>query len=135
MAGSWKLPEENKNLKLCQSLATQGIKPICTHSTLWAKNVKRRTDLPLDYLQVHKNTPLVVEGTLGCYLNLEQVDKQIYAGSLSASWSEKAAMKTINLSSGPKNMESGTVIITAPHVPGLDGNEYQEPRMAIIVAD
>lgn len=135
MDGSWRSPENKTTLKLCESLANKGIKPICTHSILWAKNVKRRPDLPLDYLQVYKNKPLEIEGTLGCYLNVDQVDKQIYAGSLLATWSEKPVMKSINLADGPKNLEAGTLIITAPHVFGLNGNDYREPRLTIVISE
>jgi hypothetical protein len=83
-AGTWTSPVKQKSLKLCQSIAEKGIDPICTHSTLWVKNVKRQRDFPLDYLQVYKNKPIEIEGNLGCYLNADQIDKQNYIGPVSA---------------------------------------------------
>ncbi len=134
-SGSWTLPTDEKTSKLCKSLANNGIRAICTHSTVWAKNIKRDTTYPLSYLQVYKNKPLDVEGTFGCYLNSDQVDKQIYVGPTKATWSEKPTNKELNLSGRAKTVEAGTVLISAPGVEGLDGAAYCEPRMTVVVPE
>lgn len=129
--GNWTLPDDSK--QLCKSVALKGIAPICTHSSLWAKDVNRVFTLPKEYIQVYKGAPLVVEGILGCYLNEDQVGKQAYAGPINAEWSEVPKSKNLQLVSGPKTVEAGTIIITAPHVRGLSGKEYREPRTAIVI--
>lgn len=133
-AGTWHLPGKNETAKICQSLADKGISPVCTHSTLWAKGVKRQTDLPLVYLQVYKGKPLEIEGVLSCYLNSDRIGEQSYVGPLSATWIQQPTMTTINLRGGSKNLETGTVMITAPHVPGFDGKEYREIRRAVLIS-
>lgn len=133
--GTWSQPSTKDNLKTCQSLADKGIKPVCTYSTLWIKNVKRQTDLPLNYLQVYKNKPIEVEGTLSCSLNSDQLNMQTYAGPLLGVWSEMPNMKSIQFPNGPRNLEAGTIMVTAPHAVNLMGKTYTEPRMTIVIAE
>lgn len=133
-AGTFILPNTNEDLKFCESLANKGLKPVCTSSTLWVRDVKRKNDLPLDYLQVNKDKPVVVEGVIKCYLNQDQISMQTYVGPIKAEWKEKPSLKTLNTATGPKSVEFGTMMITAPNVPYIDGvSTYAEPKLAIIV--
>lgn len=135
-AGTFSLPGMSEDLKFCESLAIKGLKPVCTSSTLWVKDVKRRSDLPLDYLQVYKDKPVVVEGVIKCYLNQDQIGMQTYVGPITAEWKEKPSFKTLNTATGPKSVEFGTLMITAPNVPGIDGlSTYSEPRLAVVVGN
>lgn len=127
---------ESQTLPFCQSIAEKGFQPVCTHSVPLSKDLKnRRTDLPLDYLQVPKNKPLSIEGTIGCYANDTQLQKQTYVGPLTAVWAVKPTMQSIMTPSGAKMLEVGTVIVTAPGTKGLDGKEYSEPKLTVVISE
>lgn len=132
--GVWSLPSATETLKFCQSLAEHGIKPVCTNSFALAKGVERKPGLPSDYIQVYEVDPLQIEGTLSCYLTPDRIGKQEFAGKLNATWIEKPRIQKINFSNGPMDLMVGTIMISLPQAPGLNGQMYQEPKMAVVIS-
>jgi hypothetical protein len=118
----------------CNSIATHGIAPVCTHSTLWIKGARRDARWPMEYLLVEDvNAPLEVQGTLGCYLNADQVNAQSFVEPLHATWLTPPHADIITRADGPQHVTMGNIMVTATTAKGLNGNTYQEPRIAIVV--
>jgi hypothetical protein len=132
-AGSFSLPALKDKGKFCKSLAEKPLAPFCTAGTFWAKDVKRRNDLPLDYVQVSKKKELKIEGSLKCFLNKDQMNEQPYIGPLTAEWAVPSKSQSINTPSGPKTLEVGTVMIKAPGVLNFNQQPFSEIRMAVVI--
>lgn len=86
--GTYTLPRNDAELnKGCSSIASKGIAPICTHSTLWSAGPSATDGLPKDYLRVSSTSSVVeVLGSLGCYLNSDQIQVQSFSERLQAKW-------------------------------------------------
>lgn len=132
-AGSFSLPTVKDTAKFCKSLVEKPLAPFCTSGVFWAKDVKRRNDLPLDYIQVSKKKELKVEGSLKCFLNKDQMNEQPYIGPLTAEWAVKAKSQSINTPTGAKTLEAGTIMIKAPGVLNLNQQPFSEIRMAVVI--
>lgn len=131
-AGSFSLPVMKDTAKFCKSLADKPLAPFCVSGTFWAKDIKRRNDLPLDYIQVGKKKALNVEGSLKCFLNKDQMNEQPYIGPLKAEWAVPAKSQNINTLSGTKKLEVGTIMITAPGVVNMNQQPFSEIRMGVV---
>lgn len=131
-AGSFALPAVKDDRQFCKSLGEKPLAPYCVSGLFWAKGVKRRTDLPLDYIQLAKSKPIEIEGTLKCYLNKDQLGEQTYVGPIRAEWAEKPSKKEINTYKSKQLLEMGTLLISAPQVLNSQMQPYTEIRMAIL---
>lgn len=131
-AGSFSLPTVKDTGVFCKSLAEKPLAPFCTTGIFWAKDVKRRNDLPLDYVQVAKKKELKIEGSLKCFLNKDQMNEQPYIGPLNAEWATPAKSQSINTPAGPKTLDVGTIMITAPGVLNSQQQPFSEIRMGVI---
>ncbi len=139
-SGSWRMPSDKKNMKICRSIADQGLSPHCSGAFFWAKGVSRREDLPRGYLQLSRVEPIEIEGVLTCYLNSDRLDSQPYSfsylqGGVAAVWKTAPRLQMIQLRAGPQKLESGVLKVTIPHVIGVDGGQYSAIVRAVIVSD
>lgn len=135
--GMFTMPKPNEIEPLCQSVASHGIWPICTASTVSVPPVAQQNGLPhhmlLVSLDVAMNfTPIKIEGVLHCYLNKDQVQEQDFVTPLTAVWVEKNTRKKTVLPSGWHLLKVGRILIKAPSARGLKGEPYAESRDAVI---
>jgi hypothetical protein len=132
-AGSWILPTEAESEDLCNSIETSGIKPICTTSLVWAKGGVEDFRFPANYLKISKKNPeIIVEGTLYCYLNEKQIQKQAYTTKFLTKWIEEPVLKLMKTSKGDFKILSGTLMVIAPNAKNQMGIPYQEPRIILV---
>lgn len=132
-SGVYTAPEASSIEPLCESLATRGFQPVCTHATLWVKGGKPSPDWPLDYLQTTKDfAHMEVEGNIYCYLDAKKLQKQPYMARLTVEWTQKPQATTLQTANGPKQAVVGNVVLQDRFAKGGDGKPYREPRMVII---
>lgn len=131
--GTFSYPEDNEVEALCESIAKEGINPVCTNSSLWVANQKRSGKWSLDYLEAPKDySKIKIEGGLYCYLNSNQIQKQFYTANITTEWTQQPHQQSIMTKNGSKTVNLGNIMIKDKFAKGLDGKQYQEPRMVII---
>ena len=127
------VPRDNQLEPLCQSIASEGINPVCTSSIVWVLSNKKLEQWPIDYIVVSGDySKMKVEGTLGCYLNSKQVQQQNYTANLTTKWKEKPHEQSIQKWKESKIVNMGTVQIIDAYAKGLDGKPYSEPKIVIV---
>lgn len=128
-AGSHTGPTNDERERVCSSIAKNGFAPVCTHGTFWVENGPPAPLLPPYYLAFQGDPNAVqVRGALGCYLTADQAQKQTYIAQLTVAWATPVRPQQVNLPSGTRMLNMGTVMVTAPDSVGMDGKPYQEPR-------
>ena len=128
-AGSHTGPTDDERERVCSSIAKNGLAPVCTHGTFWVENAPPAPLLPPYYLAFQGDPNAVqVRGGLGCYLTADRAQKQTYIPKLTMEWSTPVRPQQVNLPSGTRTLNMGTVVVTAPDSVGMDGKPYQEPR-------
>lgn len=130
--GAYTGPTDDERERTCASVARTGFAPVCTHSTVWAREAPAVSNLPSDYISF-KGEPksLQVAGTLYCYMTPDRVQKQPFVAPFQAEWSQLPSTQNVNLPSGARTLQMGTVVLTVPGVPDMNGKPYREPRSAV----
>ena len=134
--GGFLAPTEAQLPDLCGSIAKFGIRPLCTHSSVWSTTEEfRDPSLPADFLYFKDDEKPAVKGVLGCFLNNERVQLQMFPVDFVAEWEHQPSRQRYfdRRVTNPTIMISGVVAYRPSS--GVDERQhpYRELRTGVLV--